>query len=101
MLGGRFISFTHAAPRVISGPRWHEVVPRPPLEGRCREGEPKGKRKASVREKEEHTKHRQLVRDWKKAERARPARERGDSPTPPTDFSDEEWSSERHLRRSY
>ena len=43
---------------------------------------------------EVRNKRRQLVRDQKKAERARRAWERGDSPTPPTDFSDEEWSSD-------
>ena len=43
---------------------------------------------------EERKKRRQLVRDQKKAERARRVRERGDSPTPPSDLSDEDWSSD-------
>ncbi|KAJ1292122.1 hypothetical protein BS78_02G368200 [Paspalum vaginatum] len=54
----------------------------------------KRKREADARAEEEREKRHQRVRQQKLAERARRVKERGDSPTPPTDPSNEEWSSD-------
>ncbi|KAJ1262321.1 hypothetical protein BS78_09G097600 [Paspalum vaginatum] len=54
----------------------------------------KRKRDADACAKEEREKCHQRVHQQKLVQRAQRAKERGDSPTPPTDPSDEEWSSD-------